>query len=191
MRRVVPSLALLGGLALSACAVAPPSGPSAMALPGKDKDFAAFQNDDMSCRQFASYQTGGQTPADAANQSQANSAVVGTLLGAAAGAALGAAAGNPALGAAAGAGAGLLGGTAYGANAGTYSAHELQGRYDMAYMQCMYSHGNSVPTTTPATTAYPYGYGYGYPAYPGYYYPAYPYPSGYVGVGVGISGHHH
>jgi len=186
MLRFSSSIALLGTLALGACAVAPPSGPSAMALPGNGKTFEAFQQDDATCRQYASYQTGGQTPADAANNSQVGSAVVGTAIGAAAGAALGAAAGNPALGAAAGAGAGLLGGTAVGSNYAAGSAAATQQNYDMAYMQCMYGHGNRVPTTTPATAGYPpYGY-----AYPGYYPYGYPYP-GYVGVGVGFGGGHH
>jgi hypothetical protein len=183
MRATAPSIALLGSLALGACAVAPPTGPSAMALPGKDKPFAAFQEDDATCRQYASAQIG-VSPSEAATQSAIGSAALGTAIGAAAGAALGAAAGNPGLGAAAGAGAGLLGGTAVGANAGAVSGRSMQARYDMAYMQCMYGHGNSVPTTTPATVSYPAPYyAYGYPAYP-YYYPAYPYPS--VGVGVGF-----
>jgi Glycine-zipper domain len=189
MRRL-PSIALLSTLALGACTVAPPTGPSAMALPGKDKTFDAFQQDDATCRQYASAQIGGAAPADAANQSLIGSAAVGTVIGAAAGAALGAAAGNPALGAAAGAGAGLLGGTAVGANAASASGASMQQRFDMAYMQCMYGHGNSVPSQPTAASAYPYPYaGYAYPAYPGYYYP---YPSGYVGVGVGCCwGRHH
>jgi hypothetical protein len=189
MSRTKNSIALLGTLALGACAVAPPTGPSAMALPGKDKTFEAFQQDDASCRQYASVQTGGASPSDAATQSAIGSAAVGTAVGAAAGAALGAAAGSPGLGAAAGAGAGLLAGSAIGSNNAAASGRDVQQRYDMAYMQCMYGHGNSVPSTTPATaTAYPaYPYGYPYPAYG--YYPAYPYP-GYVGVGVGFGRRH-
>src|SRR5579885_2074587 len=97
---------LLGTLALGACAVGPPAGPSVAALPGKDKSLEAFQQDDAACRQYAAQTLGGVSPADAANQSMANSAVAGTLLGAAAGAAIGAAAGNPAAGAAIGAGSG-------------------------------------------------------------------------------------
>src|SRR5262249_10567949 len=100
---------------LSACAVTPPPGPSVTATPGQGKDFAAFQQDDLFCRQFAA-QTGGLTPGMAASQSAVGSAVVGTALGAAAGAALGAAAGAAGIGAAAGAGAGLLAGSAIGAN---------------------------------------------------------------------------
>lgn len=185
--RIIPPMAVLGALALGACAVAPPTGPSAMALPGKDKPFEAFQQDDVACRQYASAQIGGTSPADAAAQSQVGSAVVGTAVGAAAGAAIGAAAGNPALGAAAGAGAGLLGGTAIGAGNAAATGGNLQHAYDVAYMQCMYGHGNSVPATASAPPAYPYpypGYPYAY-AYPGYYpYPYYGYPT--VGFGVGF-----
>jgi hypothetical protein len=194
MRHVGPSIALLGTLALGACAVAPPTGPSAMALPGKDKSFEAFQQDDASCRQYASASIGYGSPAEASTQSTIGSAAIGTALGAAVGAGLGAAAGSPGLGAAAGAGAGLLTGTAIGANAGAASGASLQHRYDMSYMQCMYGHGNSVPTQTPATAAYPAPYAYPYPygyAYPGYYpgyYPAYPYgyPPASVGIGFGF-----
>jgi hypothetical protein len=158
-----------------------------MALPGKDKNFQAFQEDDYACRGFASAQLGGKSPSDAASESAVGSAAIGTVLGAAAGAALGAAAGNPGLGAAAGAGAGLLGGSAVGASNARASGASAQRVYDMAYMQCMYGRGNSVPTTTPATASYPppQPYGYAYP--PGYYAypPGYYYPQPYVGVGVG------
>ena len=118
MSRTLRFAALLGTLALGACAVGPPAGPSVAALPGMDKTLEAFQQDDAACRDYASQTVGHTSPADAANQSTANSAVAGTLLGAAAGAAIGAAAGNPAAGAAIGAGSGLVLGTASGASAG-------------------------------------------------------------------------
>jgi len=135
---------LLGALALGACAVGPPPGPSVAALPGKDKSLEAFQQDDASCRQYAAQTLGNVSPADAANQTTANSAVAGTLLGAAAGAAIGAAVGNPAAGAAIGAGSGLLLGTASGAEAGNYSAASVQRGYDISYAQCMTSRGDQV-----------------------------------------------
>jgi hypothetical protein len=167
--------AILAGLA--ACTVAPPAGPSVLVLPGKAKDFAAFQQDDFACRQYASGTVGGQTPAAAANASVAGSAAVGTLIGAGAGAALGAAAGNPALGAAAGAGAGLLGGTAVGAGNAGLSAGAAQQRYDIGYVQCMSARGNQTPTEVPALAAYEpaspvlYGDTY-YGGYGGWYAPA-------------------
>jgi uncharacterized membrane protein len=77
-----------------------------MALPAQGKSFEEFQQDDATCRQFASTQTGNVAPAQAANDSLMNSAAAGTVLGAAAGAAIGAATGNPAAGAAIGAGSG-------------------------------------------------------------------------------------
>jgi Glycine-zipper domain len=194
---------LLAALVLAGCVTAPPSGPSVLVLPAKDKTFAQFQQEDATCRQFASAQTGGVSPADAANNSTAASAAVGTVLGAAAGAAIGAAAGNPAAGAAIGAGSGLFLGGASGLSAGAYSGASLQQRYDMSYLQCMAASGNEVPQTV-AGTGYPgsgyyapYGYAYPYPyyAYP-YAYPGY-YP-GFWGPGVGASfiffgggGHHH
>ena len=43
---------LLGISLLTACA-STPNGPSLMALPGSDKSFDQFRNDDYQCRQFA------------------------------------------------------------------------------------------------------------------------------------------
>lgn len=193
MLRVPSLLTLAATLALGACAVAPPSGPSVMALPPKDKSLADFQKDDMSCRQYASAQIGNISPAEGAQQSAINSAALGTVLGAAAGAAIGAAAGNPGAGAAIGAGSGLLMGSAAGANAAQYSGASLQQRYDIGYSQCMSARGNSVPSMTAGGPA-GYGGGYAYPApapypyaypAPSYYYP-YPYPYyGSVNIGYG------
>jgi hypothetical protein len=193
MVRVKEIATLCGALALGACAVAPPAGPTVMALPGQGKDFTAFQQDDALCRQFAAARTGGTTPAEGANSSLASSAVAGTLLGAAAGAAIGAAVGNPAAGAAIGAGSGLFLGGASGASAAGYSAATIQQAYDMSYVQCMYAKGDSVPTaaTAPAPAVafgYPYPayayYPYAYPYGP-YYYPGFYGPVGFVGVGFG------
>jgi len=66
---------------------------------GEGKSFDAFQAD-------AEQQTG-FAPAEAANQSLAGRAAIGTILGTAAGAAIGAATGNPAAGAAIGSASGL------------------------------------------------------------------------------------
>jgi hypothetical protein len=179
MLRATRPLVLLGALALGACAVAPPTGPSVMALPAKGKSFEQFQQDDATCQQYASARIGYGSPQQAANNSAVGSAVVGTAVGAAAGALIGAAAGNPAVGAAIGGGSGLLLGSAVGTSNAQLSGAALQHRYDMAYIQCMSAKGESVPMTAsrPAPAAYP-GYGYRpypgyYPAYPGYYYPPY------------------
>src|ERR1700740_1081954 len=103
MTRAISTLGVVSVLALSACAGAPPQGPSVMALPQQGKSFEAFQQDDATCRGFATQQTGGASAAQAASNSAVGSAVVGTALGAAAGAAIGAAAGGAGAGAAIGA----------------------------------------------------------------------------------------
>ncbi len=142
MHRLAPFIVLAGALALGACAV-PPSGPSVMVLPAQGKNFSDFQQDDATCQQFAA--TGG-TAQQAAAQTGINNAILGTLVGAATGAAIGAAVGNPAIGAAVGAGGGLLVGSAAGASAANATGYDAQRRYDMRYIQCMYSKGNQVPT---------------------------------------------
>jgi len=185
-------LALSGMLLLGACAVGPPPGPSVAATQPNTKPPEVFQQDDAMCRQYALEANGYASPTTAANQSMANSAVLGTVLGAAAGAAIGAAAGNPAAGAAIGAGSGLLFGSAAGAGAANYSAGSVQYAYDASYLQCMASRGNNVPQLPPQY-AYGNGYGYGYPAYgyppPFYPYGYYPYyPAVYIGGGYGWGG---
>ena len=170
---------------LGACAVAPPPGPSVMALPGQGKSFEAFQQDDAACRQYAFQQTGGASPSAAAAQSAVGSAAVGTVLGAAAGAAIGAASGAPGIGAAVGAGAGLLAGSAAGTNAAAASYGGVQGMYDVSYTQCMVARGDPVqqPPTGYGGGYYPYpAYPYGYP---GYYGPAFYAPSVVLGFGGG------
>lgn len=191
MRMATKFASLASALALGACAVAPPTGPTVMALPGKGKTFQAFQQDDYGCRQYAFQQTGGASPAQAATNSAVGSAVVGTALGAAAGAALGSVGGAVGTGAAIGGATGLLAGSAIGANNAQASAWALQQRYDVAYTQCMYGHGDTVqaaPGGYPAYAGYP---AYGYPAY-GYAVPYYPYGPAYyapsVSIGVGWGG---
>jgi hypothetical protein len=139
-------------LLATACATLPP-GPSVMVLPGTLKTFEDFQTDDAVCRQWAALQTG-TTRKRAAGESAASGATIGTVLGAALGAAFGAAAGNPGIGAAVGAGTGLLGGTVVGADTAEGAAYEVQHRYDMAYMQCMYSKGNQIPVARGSLPAY-------------------------------------
>ena len=185
MRRNIGVIATVtSALVVGGCAVVPPSGPTVMALPGQGKTLAAFQQDDYTCRGYAQQQTG-IIPAQAAGNAAVGSAIVGTALGAAAGAAIGAAAGNPGAGAAIGAATGLVGGTAVGANNAAATQAGVQQRYDIAYTQCMYAHGNSVQSPPPAYA------GYGYPAYGGYpyAYPAYGYgyygPSFAIGFGGG------
>jgi len=133
-------LALLAVLLTSGC-VSIPSGPGVMVLPGSGKNFDQFRVDDMECRQYASSQVGGSTPDNAAGDSVARSAALGTVIGAAAGAIAG---GHNSV--AAGAATGLLFGSAMGAAAGSSSQYTLQQRYDIGYTQCMYTKGHKIPT---------------------------------------------
>ncbi len=177
MTRAISALGVGSLLALSACAVAPPQGPSVMALPAQGKSFAAFQQDDVTCRGYATQQTGGASSAQAANQSGVGSALLGTALGAGVGAALGSVGGAVGAGAAIGGATGLLAGSAIGANNAQAAGGGIQARYDTAYTQCMYSRGNTVQSA-------PSGYATGYPGgYPAGYYPAPYYGSGYYGPG--------
>ena len=106
-------IAVLGGACtVAACAVAPPSGPTVMALPSQGKDLAAFQQEDGQCRSYAAATIGDRQPGQAATQTTVGSAAVGTALGAAPGGAIGAAAGNAGAGATIGGATGLAGGTA-------------------------------------------------------------------------------
>jgi uncharacterized protein YcfJ len=141
-------------LMITACAH-PPMGPHVAVMPGQNKPFEVFQQDQSVCQAYANQQVGGE--ARDANNRAVGSAVLGTLLGAGLGAAVGGG-----RGAAIGAGAGAVAGTAYGANGSAYEQGGIQRQYDIAYPQCMYSRGNQVP-----------GYGggpraYGPPPAPGY-----------------------
>ena len=126
-------------LVLSACAMTP-TGPSVMVLPGSSKTFSQFNGDDMQCRQYALQLANGRTPSEAAAASGIAAAAIGTAVGAAAGAAIGGGGG-----AAVGAGVGLATGSIVGAGVGSSVGSSAQERYDIAYIQCMYSSGHRVP----------------------------------------------
>jgi len=177
---------LVAGLALSACAVAPPAGPTIVAIPGHGKSFEAFQQEDAVCRGVATVQTGGASPAQAATAAGVGSAVLGTALGAATGAAIGSAGAAAGAGAAIGGAARLLAGSAIGGASAQASAAGIQQRYDIVYGQCMYAKGNTVqmPPSGP--------YAYGAPLYfygPAYYGPAFFGPPIVVGIGGGWGWH--
>jgi hypothetical protein len=146
---------LLAACFLSAC-VTLPEGPSVLVLPGGDKSFEQFRQDDALCRQYAAERTGASAQ-DAATQSALTGAAVGAGIGAVAGAAIG---GRH--GAGVGAGTGLVVGGVTGAGTSQVSAHEAQRRYDNAFVQCMYARGHRVPVSghyvpppTPAAPASP------------------------------------
>jgi len=164
-------LSALFSLPLLAACTTVPSGPSVMALPGNNKSFDQFRQDDMECRQYAQYQGGGPTANDNAVNSGLASAAVGTAVGAAAGALLG---GNH-RGAAVGAGAGLLLGSAAGTGSAQAAGAMTQRRYDNSYVQCMYGKGEKVPVYGDGGMSSRGDYGGGYPPPPA----SYPPPPGY------------
>lgn len=142
-RRLALPAALAGVLLLSAC-VSVPQGPTVAVMPGSGKSLEQFQNDNVACQQFAQASISGATQT-AQNASAAN-AVGGAALGAAVGALIGSATGQAGAGAAWGAGTGLMVGGAAAGNSGAVSSYSLQRQFDVAYTQCMYTHGNQVPT---------------------------------------------
>ena len=154
--------ALTALLLLEGC-VQQPLGPSVQVMPAPGKPFDAFQQDQAQCKQYADQQTAGG--AQQANNQQLLTAGVGTVLGAGLGAAIGGG-----RGAAIGAGAGAVTGTAYGAGPSQYAQMSLQQRYNSAYSQCMYAHGDQVPGYYPPP---PPGYA---PPPPGYAPPPPGYP---------------
>ncbi len=156
---------LLFPLALGACAVVRPGGPSVLALPAEGRDLASFNAQEANCRGYADAQIG---PADAvrATDNAVGAAVVGTAIGAVAGALIGSASGNAGAGAAIGAGAGLAAGSVAGAGGAQASSAGLQGRYDAAYIQCITASGNTVAVPQgPAYAAFPYAYARPFPYY--------------------------
>jgi hypothetical protein len=196
MRRATLSLGVLSTLALSACAVAPPQGPTVMALPPQGKTFGQFQQDDATCRGYATQQTGGASAAQAGTNAAVGSALLGTALGAGIGAALGSVGGAVGAGAAIGGAAGLFAGSAIGANNAYAAAGGVQQQYDISYTQCMYSKGNTVKSAPAAYAAYPYGgtyavpYAYAPPYYPyGYGYGYAPWYGSSVFIGSGFGFH--
>jgi uncharacterized protein YcfJ len=117
-------------------------GPTVQVLPGPGKSFSAFQNDQAICRQFADQAVRDQ--AQGANLRGLGTAAITTVLGAGLGAAIGGG-----QGAAVGAAAGALGGAGLGAVRSSNAQNSIQALYDNAFVQCMYSLGNSVPSSGP------------------------------------------
>ena len=139
---------------LSGC-VTTPMGPTIPASPGPNKPWAAYQQDEQVCEDYAHQRVAGQ--AEAAEQPRGRVRVdrhcAGVLV-------LGAAVGGG-RGAGIGAASGAVVGTAVGANQSGHAQYSLQQRYNIAYGECMTSHGDVVQWA------------------PGYPYPPPPPPSGY------------
>ena len=166
------ALVTVAAAVLVGCAT-PPMGPTVYASPGRNKSPDVFQRDEQMCEDYASQRTAGQ--AEAANNRAIGSALIGTALGAGLGAAVGG--GH---GAGIGAASGAVVGTAVGADQSGHAQWSLQQRYNIAYLQCMQSHGNAVPPGGYPPGYYaPGGYGPPPPPPPGYYPPPPPPPPGY------------
>jgi hypothetical protein len=135
------SIAALPALLLAACAEMP-NGPSVAVMPGPNKPFEVFMQEDELCRSWAAHAIG-MPGHDAAAQRMLGSTVTGAVIGALAGAAVG---GDRSAGA--GAAMGTVVGASAGANQAAYAAAYGQRRYDIAYQQCMYSKGNQVAGST-------------------------------------------
>jgi uncharacterized protein YcfJ len=112
-----------------------PTGPSVAVMPAQGKPFDLFQQEDQQCRDYAANSVG--PSAQAANNSAVGTAVIGAVIGTAVGALT--------HNAGAGAAIGLAGGSIVGAGNAQDSSYSMQRRYDIAYQQCMYSHGNQMP----------------------------------------------
>jgi hypothetical protein len=111
-------------------------------MPTKGKSFADFQREDAECQDYADTRVAGR--AQAANNRAVRDTVIGAALGTAVGAAL-----NRRNGAGPGAAAGAVLGAGVAANDAEYSQASLQGRYNLAYAQCMTAKGNEVATPHP------------------------------------------
>ena len=136
-----------GAVFLSGCADMP-IGPTVAVMPGPNKPFEVFVQEDQLCRAWAAQSIGS---GDAASQRMLASTVTGTVIGAVAGTVLG----GDSNAAAAGAAMGTLVGAGAGVNQGAMTAWTAQRRYDIAYQQCMYSKGNLVQAFTDGSRRIP------------------------------------
>ncbi len=132
------AIAALSALVMLEGCVTQPYGPTVPVMPGKNRSFGEFQRDDADCQDYADSRVAGQ--AHRANNRALTDAIIGTALGAGLGAAVGGG-----RGAAIGAGSGAVVGTAVGSSDSRYSQESLQGRYNIAYAQCMKAKGHEVP----------------------------------------------
>ena len=139
----------LGSLMLAACAPMPVA-PTVAVMPGANKPFEIFMQDDQLCRGWAAHSVG-QPGNDAAAQQLVGSTVAGAVIGGLIGAAVG-----DHRSAGVGAAMGTLVGATAGANQSAAVGWNAQRSYDIAYQQCMYSKGNVVSQSRYGGYAYPY-----------------------------------
>jgi uncharacterized protein YcfJ len=174
MKKRFAAVAAISALVLLEGCVTQPYGPTVQVMPGKGKSFDAFQMDDAACQNYADSRVAGK--AREANNRAVTDAIIGTALGAGLGAAVGGG-----RGAAIGAGSGAVVGSAIGSNDSRYSQASLQGRYNIAYAQCMQAKGNQVPDPNdePGYWSHRRAYEGDYPPPPPPGYPPPPPPPGY------------
>jgi len=142
MRLVKRFMPVMFVILIAGC-VTVPTGPSVRVFPTPGKPYDLFLAEDSFCRRNAEREIG-MLPQEVADQNTATGAIIGTAVGTGLGAAIGAASGNAGAGAVIGGVSGLLVGSASGSDAGRLEGREAQRRYDTAYLQCMYAHGNQV-----------------------------------------------
>jgi uncharacterized protein YcfJ len=151
MTYITATSTMVTALLLVACQTMP-SGPSVAVMPAQGKSFDVFRVEDRQCRDYAASSV--SSGAQSANNSAVGTAVIGAVLGTA----VGALAHN----AGAGAAVGLAGGSLVGAGNAQNSTFSSQQRYDIAYEQCMYTHGNQLPPPAQRSVIYrsyaPYPY---------------------------------
>jgi hypothetical protein len=146
---------LLTAVLLSGC-TRPPMGPTAVVMPAPGKPFGVFVQEQAMCKQFADGEVAGG--ASMSNLKEFGTAAIGTALGAGLGAAV-----RGRRGAEVGGALGAIGGVAAGANGSARDQNGLQGRYNLAYTQCMFSSGNQVAGMSRAAPTVAYGAAAGYP----------------------------
>jgi hypothetical protein len=136
MYRVPVTMGLLAAALLNGCATQP-MGPTAHVMPSPGKPFEVFAQDQATCKQFAAGEVDGG--ATMSNLKEFGTAAVSTVLGAGLGAAV-----RGGRGAEVGSSVGAIGGSAMAAHGSSRDQAGLQGRYDLAYTQCMYARGNQI-----------------------------------------------
>jgi len=133
--------ALASVMVLSACAQVP-MGSTVPVMPGPNTSLAGFQNDQLTCRQFAQQAVADQ--AQGANLRGLGTAALTTALGAGLGGAIGGG-----RGAGIGAASGALGGAGLAAVGSSNAQQSIQAQFDNAFAACMFSLGNTVPGMAP------------------------------------------
>ncbi len=136
MSRIPIIAGLTASFLLSACTTTP-IGPTALVMPAPGKPFEVFAQEQAMCKQFAGGEVyGGATMS---NLKQLGTAAITTALGAGLGASV-----RGQRGAERGSALGAITGAAIASSGSARDQYNLQGRYDLAYTQCMYSRGNQV-----------------------------------------------